>query len=226
MEFTIDLIKDITGNADLNKLSCLNLENLSMITSPRDLPEELYHALKILILRINFIKSIELPSLFKLRKLDISSNQIETIGGQDMWVYFPALELVYLHDNLIEYWDALDTLATLPRVKHITLFNNPIVRETEYREFMVNKIPSLLALDFHIVSEGEKKSIYSLPYEKTKVWISDCEDVKSLNWFIYKLRRKYEKCSAATLIQALWRRYCRILPRVPDKVMAKLNFDL
>jgi hypothetical protein len=208
MEFSLDLLKEITGTADFAKISCLNLENLSMINCPRELPEELHHALKILILRINFIKSIELPSLFKLRKLDISSNQIETIGEEDMWVYFPALEVVYLHDNLIDYWDALYTLATLPRVKHITLFNNPIVRQSEYREFMVSKIPTLLALDFHIVSEGEKKGIYTLPYEKTKVWISDSEDVKALNWFIYKLKRKWEKCSAATLIQALWRRYC------------------
>jgi hypothetical protein len=47
-------------------------------------------------------------------------------------------------------------LITLPNIFHISLFNNPCALVEGYRHYIVNSISSLLALDFHVITDEER----------------------------------------------------------------------
>lgn len=49
--------------------------------------------------------------------------------------------------NKISRWEDLESLAGLPKVMHLTLYSNPAAAIPGYRHYLVNCIPSLLALD-------------------------------------------------------------------------------
>lgn len=99
------------GQVDALDLSNLDLESLGKV-----IPYELARNLRVLNLRLNLFTEIELPRFVNLLKLDLSSNNIEDVGSQDMWVCFPYLKLLYLHDNILDGWDTLVNLTVIPRI--------------------------------------------------------------------------------------------------------------
>lgn len=81
----------------------------------------------------------------------------------------PRLQVLYLHDNLLETSETFKALSHLPQIAHLTLFNNPCIHLPNYRKQMTLSLASLLALDFHIVTQEERLGIHTPDPEKSKI---------------------------------------------------------
>jgi len=158
----------------------------------------------------------------KLRKLDLANNKIDEIPEKSILIKLVNLEIFYLHSNQIVEWNNLERLSVLPNVLHITLFNNPIVNRSGYRDFIINSVNSLIALDLHIITDEEKSDIaiaqrprfrtlgpnmsLAIPFYGSGLTNSMFQ-VQELNKEIYKLKRIYEKNSPSILIQKNFKGY-------------------
>lgn len=208
MSLSLEKLKALSNTDNLKSVQSLKLEGLELISCFKILLREMGVTLFILSLRNNALSTIEIPLGFtNLRKLDLSTNLLTNIGSSDLWSTMPRLQILYLHDNLLESWDTFTTLSYIPRLAHLTLFNNPCIHLPQYRKFMLSTIPTLLALDFHIATQEERLGIHIPDLELSKVWIQDLPDMKSFKLHMYKLRRKWEKCSPVIKIQSHYRRY-------------------
>lgn len=208
MELNLEQLKSIARTEHLKTIQSLKLEGLELSSCFKLLLREIGTSIFILSLRNNALASINITLGFtNLRKLDLSTNLLTDIGSKELWETMPRLQVLYLHDNLLENWDTFTSLSFLPQIVHLTLFNNPCIHLPQYRKFMLSSLPGLLALDFHIATQEERLGIYMPDPEKSKIWIQDVADIKSFRTHMYRLRRKWEKCSPSIKIQSLWRRY-------------------
>ena len=158
--------------------------------------------------------------LQSIKKLDLSNNQIRTLPGPDVFRQMGELRFLYLHGNQISKWNDIQSLITLPKIIHITLFSNPICTVPGYRHFLVNSISTLLALDNYIITDEERIEDASFGYryralnEFMKLHIPDYARERSaeqhlfnLEVDIYRLRRIFERNSPSIVIQAIFRGY-------------------
>ena len=205
---TRELLISTLKTEDLKSVSSLKLENMQLSSCFKFLLQDFGLHLYLLSLKNNSITEIDIKLGFSnLHKLDLSTNFLANIGKKDLWESMPRLQILYLHDNLLETWGTLESLSGLPAILHLTLFNNPVIHLPNYRRFMISELSSIKALDFYICTEEEKKGICSFDPEKSKIWIQDTSDIRNFKQHIYKLQRKWEKCSPVIRIQALWRAY-------------------
>jgi Leucine-rich repeat len=154
-----------------------------------------------------------------LKKIDLSHNNISSLpSGETVFRNLVNLRFLYLHNNRISKWNDIQNLTGLPIVMHITLFSNPVCQVPGYRHFLVNSIPSLLALDNHIITDEERIEDASFGYryralnEFMKLHIPDYAREKSaeqhlfnLEVDVYRLRRIFERNSPSIMIQAAFR---------------------
>lgn len=209
MALNKDQLVSVAKTEDLKSLKVLKLEGLELSSCFKLLLREIGVSVFLLSLKNNVLSEIDIPLGFtNLRKLDLSTNSLSDIGGKDLWTSMPRLQVLYLHDNLLDSWDTFTSLSVLPRIMHLTLFNNPCIHLPQYRKFMIDSLPGLLALDFHISTQEERMQIQRPDPELAKIWIQDASDMRAFHQHLYKLRRKWEKCSPVIKIQSLWRRYC------------------
>ncbi|KRW98216.1 hypothetical protein PPERSA_05560 [Pseudocohnilembus persalinus] len=121
------------------------------LEDPRDL--------KLLILANLQLNQKDLNILQKcqnLIKLDLSSNNIQQFTFGFTLKNCPNLSLLYLHNNQFQDLGFLTALEQNKNLLYLTIFDNQVVSQRGVRMIIINKIQSLLALDFNIVSEEEK----------------------------------------------------------------------
>jgi len=215
-----DALLDLLGRASLQTAQALALINKRLAGCVQQLTAAA--GLLVLILKGNRLQMADLnalPGFQHLRWLDLSGNQIRELPKVEVWEQLTELQILYLHENLLSDWDSIRPLELLPRVLHITLFNNPIVHLLGYRHYMVSELQTLLVLDFYIVTDEERLTdvSYSAHFktltEITKFPLQEAESTAEEELLglysrtLYKLRRKYEHCSAVLRIQSLWRGY-------------------
>ena len=137
----------IFRDLDFQSLSMLKrltkLKNLAIL----DLEGNLFNTTKIL----NTLQMFR-----NLRKLDLSGNNIVSLPSGKVFSRMNSLQLLYLHNNQISVWQSLASLTVLGKVLHITLFGNAVVSIPGYRHYLVNSMPNLIALDFHVVTDEER----------------------------------------------------------------------
>ena len=74
-----------------------------------------------------------------------------------------ALQFLYLHNNNFpQSWHVLEHVVKSPALLHLTLFGNEVRTLPGYRHFLVNKRPTLLALDYHLVTDEERMDHVSI----------------------------------------------------------------
>jgi Leucine-rich repeat/IQ calmodulin-binding motif len=208
MALTKEQLVTVAKTEDLKSIQALRLESMELTACFKLLLREMGISLYLLSLKNNCLNIIDIPLGFtNLRKLDLSTNFLTNIGSKDLWNTMPRLQVLYLHDNLLETWETFTSLAMLPHILHLTLFNNPCIHLPHYRKYILSALPSLLALDFHISTQEERLGLQPPDPEKSKIWIQDSPDMKNFRNHIYKLKRKFEKCSPSIRIQSLWRSY-------------------
>ena len=215
-----DALLELLGRVSLHGIRAVALINKKISGFVQQLTNAV--GVMVLILKGNRLQMHDLNALQgfdHLRWVDLSGNQIKELPRAEVWQQLTELQVLYLHENLLSDWDSVRPLEVLPRVLHITLFNNPIVHLLGYRHYMVSEIQSLLVLDFYVVTDEERITdvSYSQHFktltESTKFPLQEAETTNEADLLglysrtIYKLRRKYERCSAIIRIQSLWRGY-------------------
>lgn len=124
-KLSLDFISMKTKNSRLESIKTLNVwgNEFEDISILSDLPN-----IEILSLAVNKIESLApLKSLHKIKE-------------------------IYLRNNLISDMAELDYLAGLPNLKVLTLNENPISLQSNYREEVLSRLPQLTKLDDVLVS--------------------------------------------------------------------------
>ncbi|XP_041963832.1 putative acidic leucine-rich nuclear phosphoprotein 32 family member C [Alosa pseudoharengus] len=88
----------------------------------------------------------KLPSLPKLRKLDISDNGISG-GLETLSEKCPNLTYLVLSGNGIKETSAMEALQNLKSLKRLDLFNCDVTSQDDYRENIFELLPQLTFLD-------------------------------------------------------------------------------
>ena len=85
------------------------------------------------------------------------------------------------------------SLTVLPAALHITLYNNPCTTIPGYRHFMVNSVPTLLALDLHVVTDEERIEDASFGYrfrsmhDRMRIDIPDYTGVRTAEEHLFNM---------------------------------------
>lgn len=69
----------------------------------------------------------------------------------------PNLEWLILTNNKINNLADLEPLKTLPRLKHLSLVDNPVTKQHGYRLFVINRCKKLKVLDFRKIKMSERE---------------------------------------------------------------------
>ncbi|KAG5466372.1 hypothetical protein LSCM4_01522 [Leishmania orientalis] len=113
----------------------------------------------------------------RVRKLNVCASQIQDIGVLRQAVVLEVLSMslneiselgalsncrrlveVYLRRNLIRDINQVLHLSRLPCLEVLSLAENPISRDPNYRRFVVAAIPSLERLDDRVITDEERES--------------------------------------------------------------------
>ena len=89
----------------------------------------------------------------QLEIISLSLNKIKTLK------WFARMEnLIELHlrENLIEDIEEIKYLINCPKLRILSLSGNPISKELNYRDIIINKLPQLVKLDDHIITSEER----------------------------------------------------------------------
>ncbi|XP_076056443.1 small nuclear ribonucleoprotein polypeptide A'-like U2A isoform X2 [Oratosquilla oratoria] len=95
------------------------------------------------------------PLLKRLKTLLMNNNRIVRIA-EDLAETIPALECLYLTNNLVQELGDLDHLAPLRHLEHLSLLGNPVTTREHYRLYVVHKLPQVRVLDFRRVRQRER----------------------------------------------------------------------
>ncbi|XP_025087207.1 leucine-rich repeat-containing protein 72-like isoform X3 [Pomacea canaliculata] len=96
-----------------------------------------------------------LSTNFRLCELYLHDNKLTEIPGALR--HLTCLRVLMLHNNqLTKLEKVLSELQKMLSLQTLSLFDNPIALEPEYRLFVIHKVPSLSLLDRQEVSQKEK----------------------------------------------------------------------
>lgn len=90
------------------------------------------------------------PRMKRLKTLLLSNNFISRIGP-NLGDSLLSLDCLVLTGNKISSLSELDHLSSFTKLTHLSLLDNPVVKQPHYRLYVLNKIPSLRTLDFRKV---------------------------------------------------------------------------
>jgi len=106
----------------------------------------------------NEIRKLEcLAVLPRLKMLLINNNRINRIAD-GLGRAFPSLETLVLSNNLIGTLKELEPLAAMPTIEMLSLVDNPVTKQANYRPFLISLLPRLKVLDFKKVKPIEREA--------------------------------------------------------------------
>ncbi|XP_064650093.1 uncharacterized protein LOC135501748 [Lineus longissimus] len=152
-EFLASTFTEEQGKEDIHYIKYVKLDGVHM----RQLGElGMAMRLKICVLSHNFLTRFEaLGTCRQLVRLDLHSNQINSVPGIAFWSGMKHLEILNLHDNPMGKIENLHYLAACRRLRALTLYNTPLSLKKNYRHHVVNSIWTLAALDKYVISDEE-----------------------------------------------------------------------
>lgn len=92
----------------------------------------------------------------RLKILLLNNNRIARIA-KHIEEALPNLETLVLTSNRLSNFQDLDSLATLPKLKMLSLLENPVTKKPNYRLYVINRLPKLKVLDFRKVKQKERE---------------------------------------------------------------------
>mmetsp|Transcript_32121 Transcript_32121/g.91095 ORF Transcript_32121/g.91095 Transcript_32121/m.91095 type:complete len:267 (-) Transcript_32121:363-1163(-) len=95
------------------------------------------------------------PSLKRLRQLLLSNNRITRIG-KNLEGSIPRLEMLVLNNNRLANLSDIDPLASLPKLKYLSLLENAVTKKPDYRLYVISRLKHLKVLDFRKIKEKER----------------------------------------------------------------------
>eukprot|EP01119_Soliformovum_irregulare_P021967 TRINITY_DN740_c0_g1_i2.p1 TRINITY_DN740_c0_g1~~TRINITY_DN740_c0_g1_i2.p1 ORF type:complete len:159 (-),score=26.32 TRINITY_DN740_c0_g1_i2:82-558(-) len=69
----------------------------------------------------------------------------------------PNLDTIILANNKIANLGDLDPLSELTSLRVLSLMGNPVTKKTEYRLYIIHKLPKLKLLDFSKIKKAERE---------------------------------------------------------------------
>jgi hypothetical protein len=95
-------------------------------------------------------------ALPQLTILDVSGNQLKSLGFTTMWAQLSNLKYLYLHQNNIsDVHVIIDPLRLVPSLRLLTVHGNPAAI-TGCRPALIDALPQLRVIDEHIVADIER----------------------------------------------------------------------
>lgn len=86
----------------------------------------------------------------------VSPTRCSTLEGSSL-KHFTFLKELRLYDNKLKnLHDTLVVLSKLHHLEDLDLFDNPLQEEENYRLQMIKAVPSLVVLDRHVITDGER----------------------------------------------------------------------
>ncbi|XP_046853159.1 leucine-rich repeat-containing protein 51-like [Xenia sp. Carnegie-2017] len=92
--------------------------------------------------------------------LDLSFNNLTTIDKGIL--QFSELKVFNLHGNGIEKLTDIDKLASLQKLRSLTVHGNPVEDSKGYRQYIISKIPQLEKLDFSKITKADRETAKTL----------------------------------------------------------------
>jgi len=134
--------------------------------APRELPDGLlYIALQVLVISNTRIQTADLESILsqtpRLQKLDASRCGLTHVPPANVLEKLTRLSIIFFHRNLLTKWVDVERALTTPNLKWLTMFENPIASQPEFREVVLQHAPMILAVDYWAVSDGERIAKWS-----------------------------------------------------------------
>jgi hypothetical protein len=141
-------IENLIGFERLIKL-CLDNNNIEEICNLSHLT-----SLKWLDLSFNKIRKIQgLDSLVNLEDLSLYSNKISSVEGLEKCA---KLQCLSLGNNKIDSMEQIIRLRQLRSLKMLTLADNPICKETEYRMIVLAYVDNITYLDYALIDNNDR----------------------------------------------------------------------
>ncbi|CAH4018597.1 unnamed protein product [Pieris brassicae] len=101
------------------------------------------------------------PLLKRLKCMFFNNNRIVRIG-ENLEQYLPNLDTLILTNNNIAELGDLDPLASLSKLKTLSLMHNPVANKQHYRAYIAFKLPGLQLLDFRKIKQKEREEANNL----------------------------------------------------------------
>ncbi|KAK6021770.1 leucine Rich repeat-containing domain protein, partial [Ostertagia ostertagi] len=115
----------------------------------------------------NDIKRLDnIPLLKRLHTLYLHNNRVHYIQP-DIGEKLPNLKILALTNNNITELGDIDPLANCKKLEYITFIGNPITHKTNYRAYIIYKLPSVRVIDFKRIRLAEREAA-----RKRMIWVS------------------------------------------------------
>ncbi|MCD7458162.1 hypothetical protein HAX54_037427 [Datura stramonium] len=101
------------------------------------------------------VKLENFPYLNRLGTLLMNNNRITRINP-NIGEFLPKLHTLILTSNRLTNLVEIDPLASLPKLKVLSLLDNNITKRPNYRLYVIHKLKSLRLLDFRKVKQKER----------------------------------------------------------------------
>ncbi|MCD7458481.1 hypothetical protein HAX54_038356 [Datura stramonium] len=113
------------------------------------------------------VKLENFPYLNRLGTLLMNNNRITRINP-NIGEFLPKLHTLILTSNRLTNLVEIDPLASLPKLKVLSLLDNNITKRPNYRLYVIHKLKSLRLLDFRKVKQKERLEAIYLHHKKLK----------------------------------------------------------
>jgi U2 small nuclear ribonucleoprotein A' len=107
------------------------------------------------------VRVTNFPVLNRLQCLLLNNNRISRIDS-NLGEFLPKLTALILSNNKINNLSDLEALADLPHLTHVSFLNNPVAGQSNYRSYVISRLPKLKVLDFTKVKPKEREAAKAL----------------------------------------------------------------
>jgi len=91
--------------------------------------------------------------------------------------FLPNLEVLVLTNNQLKTLEALKPLESLTQLEHISLIENEVSRNKEYRLYLIHLCPTLRVINFSRVKETERELSFEKYGEKEEDEMEEDDDM-------------------------------------------------
>lgn len=97
----------------------------------------------------------------RLKILLLNNNRIARIA-KHLEDALPSLETLVLTNNRLSNFQDLDPLASLPKLRMLSLLENPVSKKPNYRLYVISRLHKLKVLDYRKVKQKEREEAAKL----------------------------------------------------------------
>uniref|UniRef100_A0A0D9YPR1 U2A'/phosphoprotein 32 family A C-terminal domain-containing protein n=1 Tax=Oryza glumipatula TaxID=40148 RepID=A0A0D9YPR1_9ORYZ len=101
------------------------------------------------------VKLENFPYLNRLGTLLVNNNRITRINP-NLGEFLPKLHTLVLTNNRLTNLAEIDPLASLPKLQFLSILDNTVTKQPDYRLYVIHKLKHLRLLDFKKVKQQER----------------------------------------------------------------------